>query len=182
MVWSPPSGYAPDKVKRGAVSESPMSVTHTYIVRICLSVTVWAQTKSRAKDSIWVVCSTYLETQTNKNAKSEKWIFDFFKKQKMNFRFFHFCKSSMFGFTLYWLYCSLLTIVGNCTGLALEAIVNASRQNRASTGPALDQHWTNIRQPLLDFITLKWKLQSASKVIFHRFRMSYDYGLDISIE
>ncbi len=53
VVWSPPSGYAPDKAKRGADSESPMSATHTYIVRMGLSVTVWAQTKNRANQSIF---------------------------------------------------------------------------------------------------------------------------------
>ena len=42
---SPPSGYAPDKVKRGADSESHLSATHRYIVKMVLSIIVWAQTK-----------------------------------------------------------------------------------------------------------------------------------------
>ncbi len=53
VVWSPPSGHAPDKVKGGADSESPMSATHMYIVRMGLSVTVWAQIKSRSNRSIF---------------------------------------------------------------------------------------------------------------------------------
>ncbi len=84
MVWSPPSGYAPDKVKRGADSESHISATHTYIVRMGLSVTVWAQIKSRA-NSAALGDLLYISEKRKKRkmnfrffSKSEKLIFDFF--------------------------------------------------------------------------------------------------------